>query len=239
MNYFKNLERMREITNKERRAKLDSDQQESSVRTGIMNRRKAEGMFEELNQDTGSPFQQEMARFMMETQERRESSEPIKEELLSGPEDVEHVVNRIIHGESGGDPNAKNPMPGQTAGGLGGYIDSTWISMDKQNFPNRVKGKSDREIAAMKFDKQLARQMVRISVNGYKKEFERLGVPFNATNAHLAHLTGSPSMVAKWLSMDPSTPAKDIVPESWAKANPGMFDKTIGHTINIFKRKHS
>ena len=49
MNYFKNLERMREITNKERRAKLDSDQQESSVRTVIKNRRKAEGMFEELN----------------------------------------------------------------------------------------------------------------------------------------------------------------------------------------------
>ena len=45
------------------------------------------------------------------------------------------IAARIIMAESGGKATAKNPMPGQSASGLGQFIDSTWLSGMKQWFP--------------------------------------------------------------------------------------------------------
>ncbi|KQX19332.1 MULTISPECIES: hypothetical protein [unclassified Sphingomonas] len=107
--------------------------------------------------------------------------------LSSGNRDI---ASRIILAESGGKASARNPVPGQSASGLGQFIDSTWLSGVKKWFPAIARGKSDPQLIALKTDPALGRQMTERAVQEYRGVLGRAGLPVTADNAYLIHFLG-------------------------------------------------
>jgi hypothetical protein len=74
-----------------------------------------------------------------------------------------NVVDKIIGVESSGNPNAKpRDASGNllsSAGGLGQFIDSTWLSMMGKYRPDITAGKTSQQVLALKSDPALSREM--------------------------------------------------------------------------------
>ena len=65
------------------------------------------------------------------------------------------LVDSIIGAESGGNADARNPN--SSAGGLGQFIDATWLAMLAKHRPD-LQGSPD-QLLALKSDPQLSREM--------------------------------------------------------------------------------
>lgn len=133
------------------------------------------------------------------------------------------LIDSIIGAESGGNPNAKNPN--SSAGGLGQFIDSTWLAMLKQERPDLVEGRSPQELLALKSDPALSRQMTEAYANQNGKILTGAGFEANPGSTYLAHFAG-PQGAVKVLSADPATPVGAILGEAAVKANPFLKGMT-------------
>lgn len=133
------------------------------------------------------------------------------------------LSDRIIGVESGGDANAKNPSSSAT--GAGQFIDSTWLSMIRQNRPELAQGKSDQEILAMRSDPALSKEMVDAYAAGNQAILQKNGLPVTPGTTYLAHFAG-PGGAVKVLQADPSAMAGDVLGASVVKANPFLANMT-------------
>lgn len=133
------------------------------------------------------------------------------------------LVDSIIGAESGGNPNAQNPN--SSAGGLGQFIDSTWLAMLKQERPDLVEGRSPQELLALKSDPALSRQMTEAYAAQNGKILTGAGFEANPGNTYLAHFAG-PQGAVKVLSADPATPVAAVLGEAAVKANPFLRGMT-------------
>ncbi len=135
------------------------------------------------------------------------------------------LVDSIIGVESGGNPNAQNPN--SSAGGLGQFIDSTWLAMLKQERPDLAEGRSPQELLALKSDPALSRQMTEAYANQNGKILSGAGYEANPGNTYLAHFAG-PQGAVKVLSADPSAPVESILGSQAVAANSFLRGMTAG-----------
>lgn len=135
------------------------------------------------------------------------------------------LVDSIIGAESGGNPNAQNPN--SSAGGLGQFIDSTWLAMLRQERPDLVEGKSPQELIALKSDPQLSRQMTEAYAAQNGKILTGAGFEANPGNTYLAHFAG-PQGAVKVLSADPSAPVESVLGQQAVAANSFLKGMTAG-----------
>lgn len=135
------------------------------------------------------------------------------------------LIDSIISAESGGNPNARNPN--SSAGGLGQFIDSTWLAMLKQERPDLVEGRSPQELLALKSDPALSRQMTEAYAAQNGKILTGAGFEANPGNSYLAHFAG-PQGAVKVLGAAPSTPVSAVLGDAAVKANPFLRNMTTG-----------
>lgn len=135
------------------------------------------------------------------------------------------LVDSIIGVESGGNPNAQNPN--SSAGGLGQFIDSTWLAMLKQERPDLVEGRSPQELLALKSDPALSRQMTEAYANQNGRILSGAGFEANPANSYLAHFAG-PQGAVKVLSADPGAPVESILGPQAVAANSFLRGMTAG-----------
>lgn len=135
------------------------------------------------------------------------------------------LVDSIIGVESGGNPNAKNPN--SSAGGLGQFIDSTWLAMLKQERPDLVEGRSPQELLALKSDPALSRQMTEAYANQNGRILSGAGFDANPGNTYLAHFAG-PQGAVKVLSADPGAPIESILGPQAVAANSFLRGMSAG-----------
>lgn len=133
------------------------------------------------------------------------------------------LVDSIIGAESGGNPNAQNPR--SSAGGLGQFIDSTWLAMLKQERPDLVEGRSPQELLALKSDPALSRQMTEAYAAQNGTILSNAGFEANPGNTYLAHFAG-PQGAVKVLSADPGAPVEAILGPQAVAANPFLKGMT-------------
>jgi len=133
------------------------------------------------------------------------------------------LVDSIVGAESGGNPNAKNPN--SSAGGLGQFIDSTWLAMLKQERPDLVEGRSPQELLALKSDPTLSRQMTEAYAAQNGKILSNAGFEANPGNTYLAHFAG-PQGAVRVLSADPGAPIEAILGPQAVAANPFLKGMT-------------
>lgn len=135
------------------------------------------------------------------------------------------LADLIIGNESGGDPNARNPN--SSAGGLGQFINSTWVSMLQKHRPDLVEGRSPQELIALKSDPDLSKQMTEAYASDNGAILSKAGLPVTPGNTYLAHFAG-PQGAVSVLSADPTAPVSSVLGAAAVKANPFLNGMTAG-----------
>ncbi|MGZ5987585.1 MAG: hypothetical protein ACXWLZ_00915 [Rhizomicrobium sp.] len=135
------------------------------------------------------------------------------------------AIDDIIARESGGDPNARNPS--SSAGGLGQFIDSTWLDMLRRHRPDIATGKSTQELLSLKFDPTLSREMTAAYGADNGAILSKAGLPVTPGTTYLAHFAG-PQGAVKVLSADPATPVVQLLGPDAVAANPFTRNMTAG-----------
>lgn len=145
------------------------------------------------------------------------------------------LVDRIIGVESGGNPNAKNPLSSAT--GLGQFIESTWLSMFKTHFPDRASSLTDAAILELRKDATLSREMVTLYLKQNAKSLQKAGIAINDANLYLSHFLGAGGARAL-LGSAPGTIANDVLGAGQISANASILDgKTREQVIAWAQRK--
>ena len=125
------------------------------------------------------------------------------------------LLDNIIAAESGGDANARNPR--SSAGGLGQFIDSTWLNMMAKYRPDITGSRSD--LLALKSDPNLSKEMVANYAAENENTLKSAGLEASPGNIYLAHFAG-PHGAVKVLQSSPDAPVSAILGEAVARANP-------------------
>lgn len=142
------------------------------------------------------------------------------------------LVDRIVGVESSGNPNAQpldeNGVPRSSALGLGQFIESTWLRMFKQYYPEIAAGMTDAMILAKRTDAELSRNMIELYARENAAVLQKAGVAINDANLYLAHFLG-PGGASKLLTASPDTPVSDILGADQIAANRSILEgKTAG-----------
>ncbi|OAM23728.1 hypothetical protein A7P92_06530 [Eikenella corrodens] len=155
---------------------------------------------------------------------------------LTGNAAVERSVQLMIHHESRGKVNAQNPL--SSAGGLGGFIDSTWLTMVKRYRPDVAAGKSNAQIIALKTrDGALATEMTRRYIQENARHLEKNGLPSTMANLRLAHWFGAGGAVQLLNVANKNQQIANVVSPAVMKANPNIQGKTVQQVIDITHRE--
>lgn len=141
------------------------------------------------------------------------------------------LVDRIVGAESSGNAAARNPRSSAT--GLGQFIESTWLRMFRQYFPDRAEGMSEAAILALRENADLSRQMVELYLRENAAALQAAGRAVTDTNLYLAHFLG-PGGAASVLGADRDTPISELLSAAAIRANPTVLggDATAGSVID-------
>lgn len=147
-----------------------------------------------------------------------------------------NLADRIVGVESGGNANAKNPNSSAT--GLGQFIESTWLRMFKQYFPDRASGLSDQMILELRKNAAISRDMVGLYMQENAKIFQQAGVAITDANLYLAHFLG-PGGATKLLKAPTGTPVADVLGQDQIQANQSILGggKTVEEIVAWAQRK--
>jgi hypothetical protein len=138
------------------------------------------------------------------------------------------LTGRIIGAESSGNPFARNPR--SSAGGLGQFIDSTWLATVKKHRPDLAASKSDGELLRLKFDPALSRQMTAAYAADNQGFLRGRGIEPTPGNTYLAHFAGPQGAAA--IHADPGAPVERLLGARAVAANPFLRGKTGADVIN-------
>jgi murein DD-endopeptidase MepM/ murein hydrolase activator NlpD len=148
----------------------------------------------------------------------------------------ERLINRIIYVESGGNPNAANPL--STAAGLGQFISGTWMRMIRSYRPDIANSMSYSDILNLRYDPTIAREMLYNLTAENEADLRRAGHTPTAGNLYLAHFLGSAGAVGV-LNAPDETPIENAVGYGVVSANPFLYGRDVGWIINWAERKMS
>ena len=163
---------------------------------------------------------------------------------LAGKAALNAVVERIIHAESDGDPNAKNKRSSAT--GAGQFLDGTWLEMIRVHRPDLVEGRSEKDILELRRDPELAREITTRFVEQNAAMLSKRGLPVTPGTLYLAHFAGAAGAVAI-LSVPGNTDAASLMASADATgrmtrekivgANPFLGDFTVADLKSWADRK--
>ena len=142
---------------------------------------------------------------------------------------INSTVNKIIGVESRGKADAQNKD--SSAGGLGQFIDSTWLGMIRKHRPDLAK-MSDRAIIGMKYDPALNSQMTVEFTKENASALAKAKLPTTEGNLYLAHFSGVGTAI-RALKTNPNAHVSAVYGKDAIAANPKVLggNKTVGDVI--------
>jgi hypothetical protein len=149
---------------------------------------------------------------------------------------VGRYVDQVVKAESGGNASAKNPLSSAT--GLGQFIESTWLQMFKQEFPDRAASMSRETILALRTDAEVSRQLIEAYARDNANLLRQAGVAVNEAALHLAHFLG-PGGAIDVLKAAPGTPVSSVLGADAINANPTIlgYGATVDDVIAYAERR--
>jgi hypothetical protein len=139
------------------------------------------------------------------------------------PAGMPQIVRGLVGTESGGDPNARNPLSSAT--GRGQFINSTWLDMMK-NEPE-AQGKTPAEILAMRTNAGISDRMTGKYADQNAAALRASGMEVTPGTIKLAHTFG-PAGARSILSSRDNVPVAQVMPANVMQANPWIGGKTVG-----------
>lgn len=147
-----------------------------------------------------------------------------------GGADNTALASKLMQDENrSGNPNAQNPAPGQTAGGINGMIDKTYIAAAKAAVP-ALKNASDADILQMKKDGTLNSLNTMLVGTQNKLDAQYLSQnkqPVTNASVAMAYKLGGPDAL-KVLNAQPNTPLDQILSPKVMAVNPQLKGMTAG-----------
>jgi len=163
---------------------------------------------------------------------------------MDGQAALNAVVERIIHAESDGDPNAKKKSSSAT--GAGQFLDSTWLQMIRVHRPDLIDGRSEKDILNLRRDPDLSREIATRFVEQNAATLSKRGLPVTPGTLYLAYFAGAAGAVAilsvpgeaDTASLMASADATGrMTREKIVGANPFLGDFTVGDLKSWADRK--
>jgi len=139
----------------------------------------------------------------------------------------DNLIGALINSESGGNPNATNSR--SSAGGLGQFIDSTWLSTIKKYRPDVAQGKTDAQLLQLKFNPELSREMTAAYANENAQFLKARGIEPTPGAIKLSHFAGPAGAAA--IYADPGKTVEALLGSKAVAANPFLRGKTGADTI--------
>lgn len=138
----------------------------------------------------------------------------------------DETLNRIIQIESAGKPTARAPT--SSAGGLGQFLTSTWLTTIQKYKPDLLRTHSRDQVAAMRFGPDTAALQVEMLARFTEDNARVLGPGYSDGDLYLAHFLGV-GTAKKFLRAAPAAPAEELAGEAAVKANRSILEgKTAG-----------
>jgi hypothetical protein len=145
------------------------------------------------------------------------------------PKNISQIARLIRAGEGTGQ------NPDSTAIGPYQMLDKTFAGQFRQQYPDRARGMSDRDIIALKRSPEgaaLSEAMGPKLIESNARVIERGGFEPDAGNVYLAHFLG-PDTAVKVLRANPNAPIANYVSQKTIMANrPLQENPTVGGVIN-------
>lgn len=142
----------------------------------------------------------------------------------SGDDNVARLVDQIVHVESGGKADAKNPY--STATGLGQFIESTWLRMMRTYRPDLSRSLPVPQLLALRTDPTLAREMVGNLARENEDYLRGRGHTINPARLYLAHFLG-PQGANIVLGASDTTSLQSLLGDKVIAQNPFLAGKTV------------
>ncbi|GGD30717.1 tape measure protein [Aureimonas glaciei] len=133
---------------------------------------------------------------------------------------ISNYVNDVVQAEYGNGKVYKNPD--STASGAGQFIESTWLRLFKENFPDRAKGMADGAILALRRDAEISKSLIQAYAEENANVLRGAGIAVNEAALHLSHFLGAGD-AKKVLSAAPGTPLAGLISAASIKANPTIL----------------
>lgn len=152
----------------------------------------------------------------------------------AAPSDARPIEQKIAMHESGGDPTATNPGKGQTASGLGGITNPTWLGLWKKYVG--AEGMTDAQILAKKADAAMQRQMLGYAVQEDRSAVRAAGLPETDANTFAIHFLGTRDGT-NLLRADPLTPVSDFLPRKVIAANKSILEGRTAGDVRAWAAK--
>lgn len=159
---------------------------------------------------------------------------PAPDLLRSQPIPFETFLDKLMHAESGGKPNAKNPR--STALGPFQFINSTFLSLVRRHFDKEVQGMTEEEILALRTDPKFSRRAVTVFTNENAEYLKSQGIEVTYPGLRIAHLLG-PAGAAQALKAPPSTALPKVFSKAVLRANPFMTKLTVAGLVRRAERE--
>ena len=142
---------------------------------------------------------------------------------------INSTVNKIIGVESRGKADAQNKD--STAGGLGQFINSTWLDMIKKHRPDLAK-RGKKAVIGMKYDPALNREMTVAYTKENAAALNKAGINSTEGNLYLSHFSGVGTAI-KALRANPNAHVSTVYGKDAIAANPKVLggNKTVGDVI--------
>lgn len=155
-----------------------------------------------------------------------------KASALTGPDNSASLAPKLIQSESGGNPNAQNPQPGQTSGGIGGMTDGTYVAAARAAIP-ALKNASDADILQIKKSGQLNglnTDLVTVQNRQDAQTLKTNGLPVTSASVAMAYKLGADgaTKVLQAAQTNPNTPLGMILPKKVMDVNPQLKNQTVG-----------
>jgi hypothetical protein len=139
------------------------------------------------------------------------------------PAAMPQIVRGLVGTESGGDPNARNPLSSAT--GRGQFINSTWLDMMKGE--PEAQGKTPAEILAMRTNPAISDRMTGKYADQNAAALRASGMDVTPGTIKLAHTFG-PAGARSIISSGDNVPVAQVMPANVMQANPWIGNKTVG-----------
>lgn len=149
---------------------------------------------------------------------------PLSTQANPNGDPLDAYADRVVSLESGNTPNAKNPRSSAT--GAGQFLDSTWLNVAREHFPETAQ-MGDDALLALRNDPDFSKAMVKVYAQDNAGALSQAGIPVTAGNLYAAHFLGAGG-ATKVLGAAPDTQLSDLLPQNVINANPNLKGMTAG-----------
>lgn len=167
--------------------------------------------YREALQATSSASRAAAAREVAETRERTRIRADQRGSMDSN---IQRYVRRTIAVESSGDPNARprnrDGSLASSALGVGQFLESTWLRMFRQYFPDQANGMSARAILELRRNQRVSERLIELYARENAQHLQEAGQAVTQFNLYLAHYLG-PRGAVNVLRARPDTPIVEAI----------------------------